>query len=72
MHDVNVIIGETSFSAKFEFDRAPRTCAAFQSSLPFLSKLVQARWSGFSMWIPLGDRKFDVEYEAPISYPAPG
>jgi hypothetical protein len=72
MHDINVIIGETSFSAKFEFDRAPRTCAAFQSSLPFLSKLVQARWSGFSMWIPLGDREFDVEYEAPLSYPAPG
>ena len=24
------------------------------------------------MWIPLGDREFDVEYEAPLSYPAPG
>ena len=72
MANINIWIGEASFAAEFEFDKAPNTCNAFQSTLPFKSKLVQARWSGFSMWIPLGDREFNVGYEAPLSYPAPG
>ena len=33
---------------------------------------MHVRWSGEAVWIPLGDLQFDVGYENPTSYPAPG
>jgi hypothetical protein len=72
---VRIRIGEKSplaFEAVMEGERAPRTCAAFTSLLPFRGKLVQARWSGEAAWIPLGDFNFDVTFENHTSHPAPG
>src|SRR4051794_41948988 len=41
--------------------------------LPYDSKLIQARWSGQSCWIPMGDYDVgDLGLEDPTSYPAPG
>jgi hypothetical protein len=41
--------------------------------LPYESKLIQARWSGQSAWIPMGDFGVgDLGPEDPTSYPAPG
>jgi hypothetical protein len=55
-----------------EVERAPRSVAAFVTKLPFESRLIQARWSGESAWIPLGDEQFGVGTENATSYPAPG
>jgi hypothetical protein len=56
----------------FETARAPKTVAAFIAKLPFESRLIQARWSGESAWIPLGDLEFGVRGENATSHPAPG
>lgn len=73
MNDIIITVAhEIRFRAHFEHERAPQSCAAFEAVLPFRQKLVQARWSGESAWIPLGDLKFGVELENATSHPAPG
>jgi len=64
--------GRFHFGAKFEEEKAPKTVAAFNKLLPYHQKLIQARWSGESCWIPLGDFKLDVGFENHTSHPAPG
>jgi len=61
-----------TFTARWEREAAPRTCAAFAAVLPFTQKIIQARWSGESAWIPLGDFQLGVSFENATSYPAPG
>jgi len=63
---------ELVFGAVLETQRAPRTVDAFLAKLPFESRLIQARWSGESAWIPLGDLNFGVGSENATSHPAPG
>lgn len=70
---VRISVGDDlRFIARFERDRAPRSCAAFAALLPFRRKLLQARWSGESAWIPLGDFDFGVPLENTTSTPGPG
>ena len=42
------------------------------ASLPLKTKIIQARWSGESAWIPFGELDLDLGYENHTSYPAPG
>ena len=69
---IEIVAGPFQFRAEFEEKRSPQTVAAFRRELPFESKLIQARWSGQSAWIPLGDLDFGVGPEDPTSYPGPG
>lgn len=69
---ISVRIGSITFAAVLEHERAPKTVAAFVARLPFESQLVQARWSGESGWVPLGDYDLGVDYENATSHPAPG
>jgi len=69
---MKIIIGEHSFEAKFETEKSPATCAAFERAMPFASQIVHVRWSGEAVWIPLGDRDFAVGFEDATAYPAPG
>ena len=69
---VRIMAGPYSFTARLEEQAAPRTCAAFVALLPFRNRLVQARWSGESAWIPLGDFQVGVGFENHTSHPAPG
>ena len=69
---VRITVGKFIFKARFEEAIAPATCAAFLKLLPYHEKIIQARWSGEAAWIPLGDFKFGVDWETPISYPSPG
>ena len=64
--------GPFRFRARLEEEQAPTTCAAFRRMLPLETKLVQARWSGESAWIPLGDLETGLGPENANSYPAPG
>src|SRR4051812_20512610 len=63
MRLLRIMAGPFEFRARLETDLAPMTCAAFEALLPFRNKLIQARWSGESAWIPLGDFKVGVSFE---------
>jgi hypothetical protein len=69
---IRITAGPLEFIARLEEECAPLTCAAFRALLPFRTTLLQARWSGESAWIPLGDFQFDVPPENVTSTPAPG
>ena len=71
---LRIVAGPLEFTARLEAEAAPRTVAAFRKLLPMRSKIIQARWSGESAWVPLGDLDVGVgvEYENHTSYPAPG
>jgi uncharacterized protein DUF3830 len=72
MSMLRITVGSLEFTARMEEENAPKTCAAFKKLLPFKNKLVQARWSGESAWIPLGDFQVGIGYENHTSHPAPG
>ena len=72
MSMVHIMAGPFELRARFEEERAPRTCAAFKALLPFRNKIIQARWSGEAAWIPLGDFQVGVGFENHTSHPAPG
>jgi hypothetical protein len=59
-------------AARLEEARSPQTVAAFRRLLPLDSRLIQARWSGQSAWIPFGDLDLGIGFEDATSYPAPG
>src|SRR5438445_13261387 len=67
---LEITVGSLRFTARWETEAAPRTCAAFRRLLPLRAQLVQARWSGESAWIPLGDLQTGLGYEHHTSYPA--
>src|SRR5919197_4954263 len=64
--------GGLVFDARLEEQAAPRTVAAFRRLLPLRSKIIQARWSGESAWIPFGELDLELGLENHTSYPAPG
>ena len=68
---IEIEVAGVIFRAIWE-DAAPRTRAAFQALLPYRQRLIQARWSGESAWVPLGDFKLDTGFENHTSHPAPG
>ena len=69
---LEITSGDFSFSARLEEETAPRTVAAFRKLLPLDSKIIQARWSGQSAWIPMGDLEVGIGPENATSYPAAG
>jgi Protein of unknown function (DUF3830) len=72
MQLLTIKAGPFSFAARLERDRAPRTCAKFESLLPYRQKIIHVRWSGEACWIPLGDLDLGLPFENHTSYPAPG
>ncbi|HEX3630496.1 MAG TPA: DUF3830 family protein, partial [Candidatus Dormibacteraeota bacterium] len=50
---LEITAGSLRFTARWESDNAPKTCAALRRLLPLRARLVQARWSGESAWVPL-------------------
>ena len=69
---IPITAGPFSFTARFEFAAAPKTCAAFRALLPYRQRIIHVRWSGEACWIPLGDLDLGLGYENHTSYPAPG
>lgn len=72
MTTVKIEAGPFAFTARLEIGKAPRTCAFFESVMPFRQKLVHCRWSGEGCWVPLADLPSNVPVENATSYPAPG
>jgi hypothetical protein len=69
---LEIAAGEMRFTARLEEDAAPQTVAAFRRLLPLQSRIIQARWSGESAWIPFGELDVGVGPENATCYPAPG
>ena len=69
---LEIVSGNFRFAARLEEGSAPQTVAAFRRLLPLESKLIQARWSGQSAWIPFGDLDVGIGPENATSYPAAG
>jgi Protein of unknown function (DUF3830) len=69
---LEITAGPFAFRARLEEELAPRTCAALRRLLPLEGQLVQARWSGESAWVPLGDLETGLGPENANSYPAAG
>ncbi len=69
---LEITVGSLRLTARWETESAPKTCAAFRRLLPLRAQLVQARWSGESAWIPLGDLQTGLGCENHTSYPAAG
>jgi hypothetical protein len=69
---IDITAGPFAFVAQLEEDLAPVTAAHFKAMLPYEPKLIHVRWSGEGVWIPLGDARFDLPWENPTRYPAPG
>jgi hypothetical protein len=72
MQMIKVTVGPFEFTAKMEENDAPNTCAEFNRLLPYKSQVIHVRWSGESIWIPLGDFKLNVDYENHTSHPSRG
>ncbi|MFK7889563.1 MAG: DUF3830 family protein [Granulosicoccus sp.] len=72
MNELKVVAGPFNFDARLEREAAPQTCAAFDTLMPFTSKIVHVRWSGEGVWVPFGDHDFGIGYENHTSHPAPG
>jgi Protein of unknown function (DUF3830) len=69
---IDIRVADLRLTARLEAAAAPRTCAAFLALLPLRARLLQARWSGESAWVPLGDAQLGIGPENPTSHPAPG
>ena len=72
MSDVRITAGPYTFSARFEREIAPKTCAWFASVLPYRERIIHVRWSGEACWIPLGELNPGIGCENATSYPALG
>jgi hypothetical protein len=69
---IRITVGPLTFTARWEDEAAPKTCAAFRAQLPFKNKIIQARWSGEAAWIPLGDLDLSLGFENNTCYPSRG
>jgi hypothetical protein len=69
---LEIVVGEMRFVARLEEEAAPQTVVAFRRLLPLRSRVIHARWSGESAWIPFGDLDVGVGPENATTYPAPG
>ena len=69
---LEIAVGDVRLVARLEEAAAPRTVEAFRRLLPLESRIIHARWSGESAWIPFGELDVGVGPENATSYPAPG
>ncbi len=69
---IRIDVGGLRFEARLERELAPKTSDALRRLLPLTGHLLQARWSGESAWMPLGDLDTGIGAENALSEPAPG
>ncbi|MGG5822284.1 DUF3830 family protein [Falsiroseomonas sp. HW251] len=72
MSDIEIVIADEVFHARFEVKDAPRTVTRFRELLPFSDRIIHVRWSGEACWIPMGERDLSLGFENATSHPAPG
>lgn len=70
---VDIKAGPHAFVGRLETEKAPRTVEHFRGMLPYENKILQARWSGFAAWIPMGfEQTLDLPPENATTVPQAG
>ena len=69
---LEIVSGDFRFAGRLEEEAAPATVAAFRRLLPLESRIIHARWSGESCWIPFGEMDVGFGPENATCYPSPG
>jgi hypothetical protein len=69
---IKISSGDYKFIAKFELEKAPKTCKRFIELLPYKERIIHVRWSGEAVWIPLGETDLGLGFENHTSHPSPG
>lgn len=69
---IKITIGGIPFLANLLEDEAPETCQAFLETLPIVGRVIQARWSGEAVWLPMNYWGIDVPFENHTSHPNRG
>jgi hypothetical protein len=69
---IRIAIGAQVLTGTLEEERAPATCAAFVALLPLRAKILQARWSGQALWVPLDGLDEAIGAENELHRPLPG
>ncbi len=72
MSDVRIKAGGYEFLARWERERCPKTCEAFEKLLPYRQKIIHVRRSGEACWVPLGGYDLGVPFEDATSVPQAG
>jgi hypothetical protein len=72
MQELRITAGTFEFKARLETADAPETCAWFREHLPFVSRVIHARWSGEAVWVPLGDLEPGFPFENHTAHPSKG
>jgi hypothetical protein len=72
MQELRITAGTYEFRACLETERAPETCSWFLKHLPFVSRVIHARWSGEAVWVPLGDLEPGFPFENHTAHPSKG
>ena len=72
---LKITIGSDSFEGRLATASAPYSCSKLKALLPYRGHLIQARWSGESLWSPMGSAWSHPEHlreEDPTEHPSPG
>jgi hypothetical protein len=69
---LTVTVGPFSFIGKLELENAPKTCAKILEWLPLENQVIQARWSGEAVWVPLDGVETGLDFENHTCHPSRG
>jgi hypothetical protein len=72
MDKLRITASVYTINAHFETATAHKTVAVFRKLLPYENRIIDVRWSGEVVGVPLGDLNLSLTYENYTSYPAPG
>ncbi len=66
---IQIKIGPFKFQAQLLKTMAPKTCAALLNVMPIEGRVIQARWSGESVWLQMDPYGIEVPLENQTSHP---
>ncbi len=69
---IQIKIGNFTFQARLLKTKAPKTCEALKNVLPIEGRVIQARWSGESVWLQMDPYKVEIPFENQTSHPSIG
>jgi hypothetical protein len=54
-HDLELVVGDETYTATFRESAAPESVAAVRDLLPLHSELMHVRWSGIATWVNIDE-----------------
>ncbi len=69
---IQITIGNFKFQAHLLKTKAPKTCEALLNVMPIEGRIIQARWSGESVWLQMDPYRVEVPLENQTSRPSIG